>query len=148
MNMQLLQPKRKMQDVSFASVEEFLEALPGDELKLVENLREVVLQAIPDAKEKLAYNVPFYKRHNNICFIWPVSIAWGSVKQNGVRLGFTKGYLLDDPEVFLVKEHRKQVYWRDFHSPEEIDDALVLTFLLQAADLDEQRPFEKGSLKM
>jgi hypothetical protein len=145
--MQPLQPKRKMQDVSFASVEEFLEALPEDELKLVAKLRELVFQAIPDVKEKLASNVPLYKRHNNICFIWPGSIAWGGIKQKGVRLGFTNGYLLNDPEGFLVKEHRKQVYWRDFHSPEEIDDALVLTFLLQAADLDEQRHVEKRRLK-
>ena len=61
--------KRKMQNVNFADVEEFLAFLPEDELKIVERLRKIVFSCIPDCVEKLNYNVPFYKMHSNICFI-------------------------------------------------------------------------------
>ena len=64
-------PKRKMQDVSFKTVEDFLAYLPEDELKIVELLRKIILSCLPDVVEKLSYNVPFYKRHSTICFIWP-----------------------------------------------------------------------------
>ena len=77
-----------MQNVHFESVDEFLDYLPEDELKIVQKLRDLIHQALPDCIEKLSYNVPYYKRHSNICFIWPSSIPWGNMKQEGVRLGF------------------------------------------------------------
>ena len=45
----------------------------------------------PDIEEKISYNVPFYKRHSNICYIWPSSVKWGNVKNTGVQFGFNKG---------------------------------------------------------
>ncbi len=137
MNHSPFHAKRKLQDVSFRSVEEFLEYLPAEELEMVEKLRAMIFQAIPDVHEKLAYNVPFYKRHANICFIWPAAIPWGKMKQNGVRLGFSKGYLLEDKGGFLDKGDRKQVYTKDFMSMMEMDETLLLTYLSAAADLDE-----------
>lgn len=137
MNHSPFQAKRKMQDVSFRSVEEFLAYLPTDELWMVEKLRALVFQAIPDVHEKLAYNVPFYKRHANICFIWPAAVPWGKMHQQGVRLGFTKGFLLEDKDGYLDIGDRKQVYTKDFMSISQMDETLLLTFLSAAADLDE-----------
>ena len=65
-----MKQKLKMQNVSFKTIDDFLEFLPEDELKIVELLRSIILNCIPDAKEKLTYNVPFYKRFKNICFIF------------------------------------------------------------------------------
>lgn len=129
--------KRKMQDVSFRSIQDFLDYLPADELVIVEKLRELIFQAIPDCHEKLAYNVPFFKRQANICFIWPASVPWGNMQQQGVRLGFTKGYLIDDPISYLEKGNRKEVYCKDFITPGEINEPLLLTYLSHAADADE-----------
>ena len=128
---------RKMQDVSFKSIEEFLEYLSGEELEMVQKLRSLIFQAIPDVHEKLSYNVPFYKRNAGICFIWPPSIPWGSKTYPFVRLGFSKGYLIEDEEGYLEKGDRKQVYTRDFRRLEEIDDDLVLTYLTKALIVDE-----------
>jgi hypothetical protein len=125
-----------MQNVNFRSVEEFLDYLPADELKIVEALREIVFECIPDCTEKLSYNVPFYKRSSNICFIWPASITWGGVKQHGVRFGFTKGYLIRDESHYLDKGDRKQVYWKDFFALKEIDADLLRSYLLEAVELD------------
>ena len=100
--------KRKMQNVNFKSVDEFLDFLPKTELEIVEYLRSIILNCIPDCIEKLSYNVLYYKRYKNICFIWPGSVTWGNVKQSGVRLGFTSGNLLADEIHYLNKGDRKQ----------------------------------------
>lgn len=132
--------KRKMQEVSFKSVEECLDYIPANELSLVTKLREIIFQAIPDCHEKLAYNVPYYKRHANICFLWPASILWGSkVQYEGVRLGFTKGYLLVDESGYLDQGSRKEVAYKDFKHPDEIDETVLIPFLLRAADVDEEQ---------
>ena len=139
MHQSLLLQKRKMQEVSFKSVEECLDYIPANELSLVTKLREIIFQAIPDCHEKLAYNVPYYKRHANICFLWPASILWGSkVQYEGVRLGFTKGYLLVDESGYLDQGSRKEVAYKDFKHPDEIDETVLIPFLLRAADVDEE----------
>lgn len=133
-----LQPKRKMQEVSFKNVEECLAFIPLSELTLVTKLREIIFQSIPDCYEKLAYNVPYYSRHANICFLWPSSILWGTKPlYEGVRLGFTKGYLLVDRSGYLDRGNRKQVAYKDFTHPDEIDESVLMLFLMQAADVDE-----------
>lgn len=134
-----LLPKRKMQEVSFKSVEECLAYIPASELALVTKLREIIFQAIPDCNEKLTYNVPYYKRHANICFLWPASILWGRKPQyEGVRLGFTKGYLLKDETGYLDQGNRKEVAYKDFIHPDDIDESVLIPFLLHAADVDEE----------
>ena len=104
----------KFQNVNFHSVEEFLEYLPDSERKLTDFLRQIILDCIPECKEKLAYNVPYYYRHSRICFIWPSSIQWGNVKKDGVLFGFAKGHLLNEDFNYLEKDNRKQVYTKTF----------------------------------
>ncbi|MBP6025695.1 DUF1801 domain-containing protein [Ferruginibacter sp.] len=136
--------KKKMQNVSFRNMEEFLEFLPEDELKTVTILRKLVLHCIPECTEKLSYNVPFYKKHSNICFIWPSCVTWGEkMNQRGVRFGFSKGYLLTDETGYLDKGSRKQVYWRDFTSVKEIDVDLLKAYIYEAAAIDEEKLSKK-----
>jgi hypothetical protein len=135
--------KIKMQNVHFESVDEFLDYLPEHELRIVNKIRDLIHQALPDCIEKLAYNVPYYKRHGNICFIWPSSIPWGNIKQEGVRLGFTKGYLLEDIAGYLDKGLRKQVYCKDYFDIKDIHEDVVLAFLYEAALLDEEAARQK-----
>lgn len=129
-----------MQNVSFNSVDELLDFLPADELKITEALRKIVFDCIPDAVEKLSFNVPFYKRRTMICFIWPGSVSWGSVTQKGVRFGFQNGNLLNDESNYLEKGNRKQVYWRDYHSINEIDADLLKSYIYEAVMIDTTRP--------
>lgn len=127
-----------MQNVSFRHVDDFLEYLPEDELKIVMKLRSLVLDCIPDCIEKLNYNVPYYQRYSNICFIWPSSITWGgAMKRKHVRMGFTKGYLLTDTG-YLDKGTRKEVYWKDFTTMQEIDINQLRALLFEAVLVDEQ----------
>ncbi|MEP7376696.1 MAG: DUF1801 domain-containing protein [Chitinophagaceae bacterium] len=128
-----------MQNVSFRNVEEFLEFLPEDELKVTELLRKIIFNCLPQVIEKLSYNVPFYKHHKNFCFIWPASVLWGKTKSYaGVRLGFTNGNQLLDETGYLDKGDRKQVYWKDFKSLMEIDMEFVRLYIFEAIMIDEQ----------
>jgi len=128
-----------MQNVKFDSINEFLDYLPEDELRIVEALRSIVLDTLPDVKEKLSYNVPFYALKRGIGFIWPAAVLWGKTrKYDGVRLGFTKGYLMDDPDGFLLAGKRRFVMCHDFLDVKEIDLDVVRSFLFQAAVLDDE----------
>lgn len=132
-----------MQDVSFSGIDDFLAYLPLEELRIVQRLRSLIEEAIPGCTEKLSYNVPFYKGHSNICFIWPPSVPWGNMKQKGVRLGFSKGYLLEDAIGYLDKGTRKQVFCKDFYALNEINEPLLLAYLHEAALLDQLKQTQK-----
>ena len=126
----------QFQPFDFRNVSEMLDFLPEKELKITEQLRQIVFDCITDAKEKLAYNVPFYYRHSRICFIWPGSVPWGKVKE-GVQLGFCKGNLLSDVG-YLDTGKRKNVYTKTFHHTGEIDRDKISQLLLEAAWIDEE----------
>ncbi|MBO6524459.1 MAG: DUF1801 domain-containing protein [Balneolaceae bacterium] len=128
----------KFQNLSFISIGEFLDYLPQNELKIVEELRNLVFECIPDAKEKISYNVPFYSRNKRICFIWPSSIPWGKVENNGVKFGFTRGNLLDDYAQYLEKENREYVRSKTFFSVEEIDHKIMKDYLFEALEVDRE----------
>jgi hypothetical protein len=134
----LIVAKKKMQDVDFKNVDDLLAFLPEDELKIVERLRKIIFSCLPGCTGKLAYNVPFYKVHANICFIWPPSVKWGGKGHEGVRFGFTKGYLLTDEIGYLDRGTRKQVYWRDFYSMKDIEAEILRAYIFVAALVDEE----------
>ena len=127
----------KMQNVSFRNVEEFLDYLPEKERAVVDYLREIIFECIPECEEKLSYNVPYYYRHARICFLWPASVPWGNVKMDGVQLGFCKGYLLQDDINYLEKGSRKQVFSKTFFTIEDIDVDLLRSYLFDAVEVDE-----------
>jgi hypothetical protein len=110
--------------------------IPAHEQKLVEQLREIIFNCIPDAKEKLAYNVPFYYRHSRICFIWPGAVPWGGTRE-GVQFGFCKGHLLSD-FTWLDVGTRKNVFTKTFHTTKEIDREKLSRLLYEAAWIDEE----------
>ena len=127
-----------MQPYKFRDIDELFEALPKEELKIVEFLRELTLDTLPKAKEKLSFNVPFYFLHKNVCHIWPGSVAWGKKTYEGVSLGFAYGHLLLDEANYLDKGTRKQIYTKTFHSIAEIDVPLIRSYLFESAMVDEE----------
>ena len=132
-----------MQNVSFESVDEVLEFLPIDELQVVRFLRKLILDSIPGCHEKLSYNVPYYSRYSTICFIWPGSVSWGQVQHKGVRVGFTKGYLMQDESNYLDKGNRKQVYSKEFYEVKGIDTNLLKAYIHEAVLIDQQTATRK-----
>ncbi|MEZ4799720.1 MAG: DUF1801 domain-containing protein [Flavobacteriales bacterium] len=134
-----LERSKKVQNVKFKNIDDFFEFVPQDELEIVHLLRNIIFECLPNAKEHLAFNVPHYKVHRNICFLWPASVLWGKKKTyEGVRFGFAKGYLLTDETSFLDHGTRKQVFWKDIQSPTEIDIEVIKSLLYEAALLDKE----------
>lgn len=130
-------PKKQAQNVSFNTVGELLAFLPEDQLLITETLREMVVSTVPNIKERLSFNVPFYSLKKGICYIWPGAVSWGSKTWQGVEFGFNYGNLLADGANYLLRGNRKQVYNRRFHSLEEINTDLLAEYLLEAAENDE-----------
>lgn len=130
---------RKIQNVKFSSVDDFFNFLPDDELQIVNLLRKMILDIMPDVEEKLSYNVLYYKRNKGIFFLWPASILWGKrPTHKGVRLGFQQGYLLADELEYLDKGDRKQVYWIDIETLSGIDKNILKAYIFEAMAVDNQ----------
>lgn len=127
--------------LKFQSFVEFWEYIPENERIIVDVLRQIVLETIPWCKEKLAYNVPYFYGNRRICLIWPGSIPWGGFR-SGVFFGFCQGPLLSDPENYLKHGTNKQVFYRIFHSPEEIDEHAITQLLKEAIEID--RKFKRS----
>ena len=129
-----------MQQVKFNSIIEFFDFLPEDERQICLVLQDLIKCTLPEVKEKLSYNVPFYKINKNICFIWPASVLWGKTKSyEGVRLGFSYGYLIDPTSSYLDLGNRKYGAWVDFKSVHEIDVTKMVSLLLESAKIDEKK---------
>lgn len=126
----------KYQKVKFSNVEVFLDYLPDNERKIVDFLREIIFNSLPNPIEKISYNVPYYYLNSRVCFIWPASVPWGKVKKNGVLFGFCNGNLLHDDLGWLEKGERKQVYTKIFHNIDEIETDIVKAYLFEAVEID------------
>lgn len=126
-----------MQDVKFASIAAFLDYLPAGERAIVDRLRTLVHETVVEAEERLSYNVPFFRRYKDLCFIWPGSVAWAGKTKAGVTLGFTQGIHMHDPHGFLDLSGRKQVGMHVYHTASEIDPDIVREYLTEAVRVDE-----------
>lgn len=73
----------KIQSVSFRNVDEFLDYLTVDELKIVKLLRNIIFEGSQHITEKLSYNVPFYKIDKTI-------FLYGLLQFCGARLNRMK----------------------------------------------------------
>jgi hypothetical protein len=124
----------------FATVQELLDFLPQDERALSEELRELIISEAPDLKERISFNVPFYKGYRDVCFIWPASVLWGKKKTYaGVRFGLTSGHLVPECVPYLQRGGRKQVFWRDLTSISTVDERTLRTLVHAAVVVDLER---------
>ncbi|GAA0893923.1 hypothetical protein GCM10009122_36030 [Fulvivirga kasyanovii] len=126
----------KIQKVDFRNIDDFLDYLPENELAIVERLRTLVLETIPEVKEKLAYNVPFYYRHYRLLYLWPAAVPWGGLR-SGVSLGFCYGSQIDDGG-YLNKAEKKQTASKNFKSADEIDTFMLRDLIYQSVEIDNE----------
>jgi hypothetical protein len=110
--------------------------LPENERIIVDVLRQIILESLPTySKEKISYNVPFFYGNKGICIIWPSTIPRGGVKK-GVLLGFWYGCRLRDIDNFLTHGSNKQIFYKIYYSPDEIDDKPIKKLLKEAIKID------------
>lgn len=135
-----------------ADIDDMIANLPRNEQLLVKKLRALIIECLPQAKEKTYYDwrIPFYSRNRLICFIWPPSVSQEPVanqekmRAKGVTLGFNQGNLMSNEDGVLLAEGRKQVYVMYFKKPDDIDEAKVRALLFEAAMIDQQFAKKRG----
>lgn len=122
--------------IKLQSYIEFWQHLPYDERIIVDVLRVIILKTLPSSsKERLTYNVPFYYGNKRICFIWPSTIPKGGIK-SGVLFGFCYGNKLIDVDAYLTHGTNKQVFYKIYHSIEDINEKAIVKLLNQAIEFD------------
>ena len=122
--------------VTINSIVELYEMLPENERMIVDILRQIILESLPTGcKEKISYNVPFFYGKKGICIVWPASIPRGGIRK-GVLLGFWYGHKLIDKDNYLTHGSNKQIFYKIFHSPAEIDEKAIKKLLKEAVNLD------------
>ncbi|MEP2771818.1 MAG: DUF1801 domain-containing protein [Fulvivirga sp.] len=127
----------KFQKLKFHSVNDFLAHLPPGELDIVESLRDLILRTLPDATEKLAYNVPFYYLNKRVCYIWPASVPWGGLTE-GVSLGFCQAMLYVELSDKLHFGEKKEIGTLLIKSHQDVDKALILRLLEKGKQVDRE----------
>ena len=122
--------------VKIRSLLHLFQMLPENEKIIVDVLRQIVIENLPPAcKEKISYNVPFFYGRKGICIIWPSAIPRGGIKE-GVLLGFWYGNKLKDVDNYLTHGTNKQIFYKIFKSPEEINEPAIVKLLNEAIKLD------------
>jgi hypothetical protein len=113
-------------------VEAFLDGYPGPLRMLAERLRAVVLEAVPDAVERvrvgwrlIGYDLPVGRRS--------VYFAWVFPEAEHVHLGFVNGMLIDDGSGALTGAGiTKRARWLTFAPGDSIDVELATELVLAA----------------
>ena len=120
------------------SLVQLYELLPENEKIIVDVLRHIVLDTLPEyCQEKLSFNVPYFYGKKGICIIWPSTIPRGGIKE-GVLFGFWYGNKLNDVDKYLTHGTNKQIFYKIYKTPEEINQQKIVRLLKEAIKLDKQ----------
>jgi hypothetical protein len=124
--------------VKIKSIPELYQQLPENERIIVDVLRQIIIERLPDyCKEKISHNVPFFYGNKGICIIWPATIPGGGIKQ-GVLLGFWYGCKLKDPVQYLTHGTNKQIFYKIYFDVKEIKERAIIAILKEAVIFDQQ----------
>jgi len=112
--------------------------LPENEKIIVDVLRHLVIDTLPAyCKEKLSFNVPYFYGKKGICIIWPSTVPRGGIKE-GVLFGMWYGNKINDVDKYLTHGTNKQIFYKIYKTPEEINQQKIVRLLKEAIKLDKQ----------
>ena len=121
------------------SLVQLYDLLTENERIITDVLRHIIKETLPAyCKEKISYNVPFFYGKKGICIIWPATVPRGGIKK-GVLLGFWYGCKLEDKDNYLTHGTNKQIFYKNFSSPEEINSKAITKLLKEAIKIDQRR---------
>ena len=117
-------------------VEELIEKITEEEWLIVDVLRGIIKDKLPDyCREKISYNVPYFYGNKGICIIWPSSIPRGGIKE-GVLLGFWQGNKLNDFDRYLERGTNRKIFYKIFKNLNEINIGAIDKLLEEAILID------------
>ena len=122
--------------IKIKSLIQLYELLPENERVITDVLRQLISEHLPDyCREKISYNVPFFYGRKGICIIWPATVPRGGVR-SGVLLGFWYGNKLKDVDNYLTQGSNKQIFYKIYQTPEEINSRAIIRLLKEAVRID------------
>lgn len=122
--------------IKIRSLVQLFDLLPENERIITDVLRQIILENLPaHGKEKISFNVPYFYGKKGICIVWPSTIPRGGIKK-GVLLGFWYGNKLNDTDQYLTHGTNKQIFYKIFHSPDEINEQAIVQLLKEAVRID------------
>lgn len=127
-----------LEKIKIRSLVQLFDLLPDNERIIVDVLRQIIIENLPaHGKEKISYNVPFFYGNKGICIVWPSTIPRGGIKK-GVLLGFWYGNKLSDVDNYLIHGTNKQIFYKIFYTPDDIDEDAITKLLVEAVRLDKK----------
>ena len=118
------------------SLVQLFDLLPENERIITDVLRQIVIENLPaNCKEKISYNVPFFYGNKGICIIWPSTVPRGGITK-GVLFGFWYGNKLNDVDDYLTHGTNKQIFYKIYRQPEEINEKAIVKLLKEAVRID------------
>ena len=122
------------------NVRQFINEQPEPQREMMTILRSWILDLGSHTQEKISYKIPYYSFYGTMCFLSP--------QEDGVDLGFTKGYELSNEQKILESRGRKLVRSVTLHSVAELEENedTIRHMLNEAAILNEYR-FKRGGKK-
>jgi len=113
-----------------------IHALAGWRGKMLEQLRELIRDAAPDAAEEWKWNTPVWSQNGNI-------VSIGAFTDH-VKVNFFKGALLDDPHrLFNAGLEAKASRAIDVHEGERINATWFRDLVRAAVTLNADKPKNK-----
>ena len=99
-------------------------------------MRQIISQNLTkDFREKISFNVPYFYGNKGICIIWPATVPGGGIKK-GVLFGFWYGNRLNDEDQYLTHGTNKQIFYKIYHTAEEINESAIVKLLKEAVRVD------------
>ena len=127
-----------MSSLKIKSLLQLYELLPEQERIIVDVLRQTITGNLASyCKEKISCNVPFFYGKKGICIVWPSTVPRGGIKK-GVLLGFWYGNKLNDVNGYLTHGTNKQIFYKIYHTVEEVNEEEITLLLQEAVKLDQQ----------
>ena len=125
--------------IKIKSVLQLYEMLPENERLITDILRQIITENLPaTCNEKISFSVPFFYGNKGICIVWPATIPRGGIRK-GVLLGFWYGNKLRDTDNYLTHGTNKQIFYKIYHSYDEIDEKAIVKLLKEAIRIDRLR---------
>lgn len=119
------------------AVDLYLRHTPKHQRELMSIVRRIIQSTLPDVEESIKFGVPFYSRKGLLCYLSPLK------KQEGIYIGFVKGYRMSDESGLFTGKDLKQIRHMEFRRTSEIKTRMLKQYLHEAVMLNEfsKHPF-------
>jgi hypothetical protein len=116
--------------MSAKTVNEYIGSLPEDKAEIISQIRQIILDTAPQARESIKWAQPVYEYKGPFCYMKAFS--------KSVNFGFWRGVDIKDPEGLLEGSGDKMQHIK-ISSQKDINEKEFRSFIRQAIRLNETK---------